>query len=254
MVLAIDIGNSSIALGGFIDDELRFVARISTDVTKTDDEYAASMLSALSLYGIERTNITGAVISSVVPVLSSVFKRAVSFLYGIEPLMVGPGIKTGINIRCDDPSSVGSDLICATVAAHHIYSSPALVIDMGTATKMILVDKKGAFSGVSILPGVQMGLRALSDDTAQLPQVSLDAPSSVIGKNTADAMRSGLIFGNAAMIDGMIDRVYKEMGAELPVYATGGLAETVIKHCSHTMVLDESLVLKGLNILYKKNN
>ncbi len=253
MVLAIDIGNTNIAIGGFLGDELCFVARISTDARKTEDEYAAKILSALSLYNIDRSAIHGAIVSSVVPTLNRVMKAAISRVYGIEPLFVAPGIKTGINIKCDNPSSVGADIISACVAARYLYGAPALVVDMGTATKMSVVDKSGAFIGVSIMPGVMMGLNGLSNGTAQLPQVSLDSPPSVIGKNTADCMKSGIVFGNAAMIDGMIDRFIEEYGRELPIYATGGLASAIICHCKHKIVQDENMVLKGLNIIYKNN-
>ena len=253
MVLAIDIGNTHIAIGGFEADELRFVVRIATDPKKTEDEYASKMLGTLALYDVDRAEVKGAIISSVVPTLNTVMKKAVRLIYGIEPLLVAPGIKTGINIRCDNPSSVGSDIICACVAAHYIYGSPSLIIDMGTATKMMVVDERGSFIGVSIMPGVMMGLLALSDGTAQLPQVSLDAPPTVIGKNTADCMKSGAIFGNASMIDGMIDRFNEEYKSELAVYATGGLAPSVVKYCKHNITLDTNMVLKGLNIIYSNN-
>ncbi|MBR3576131.1 MAG: type III pantothenate kinase, partial [Clostridia bacterium] len=149
---------------------------------------------------------------------------------------------------------VGADLICACVAAHFIYGSPSLVIDMGTATKIMVVDKSGAFCGAAIAPGVNIGLAALARGTAQLPQISLEAPKSALGKNTADCMRSGVVFGNAAMIDGMIDRFNAEMGENLPVIATGGISGAIVKYCNHDITLDEDLVLKGLNILYKKNS
>lgn len=253
MILTIDIGNTNIAIGGFSDDRLEFVVRIATDAAKTADEYAGKLLNVLSLHGVERTAIDGAIISSVVPPLNKVMASAVRFIYGVEPLMVGPGIKTGVNIRCDTPSSVGADLICGCVAAHHIYGSPSLIVDMGTATKMMVVDRAGAFIGVSIIPGVRMGMRALSEGTAQLPQVSLEAPPSVIGKNTPDCMRSGVVFGNASLIDGMIDRITEEVGEPLPVYATGGLAPVITPYCRHAITLDEHLVLKGLYLLYQKN-
>lgn len=253
MVLTIDIGNTNIVLGAFYGDELKFVSRISTDVKKTEDEYAIQIRSILSIHAVAPESVNGAIISSVVPVLNNVFKKAVKLVYGIEPLMVGPGIKTGINIHCDNPASVGADLICACVGAHHIYGSPSLVIDMGTATKILLMDKDGAFCGASIIPGVYMGLKTLSSGTAQLPQISLEAPKSVIGKNTADCMKSGVVFGNAALLDGMIDRFNHDFGEELPVYATGGHAATIINYCRHKITLDEDLILKGLNILYKKN-
>lgn len=253
MILTIDIGNTNIVLGGFVDDELNFVARIATNANKTEDEYATKIRSILAIHNVDKSVIKGAIISSVVPPLNSVMKKAIKFVYGVDPIMVGPGIKTGIKIHCDNPASVGADLISACVAAHHIYGSPSLVIDMGTATKIMVIDDTGAFIGVSIAPGVGMGLKALSSGTAQLPQIGLEAPKSVIGKNTVDCMKSGVVFGNACLIDGMIARFNSEMGAELPVYATGGLASTIIPHCNHKITLDENLLLKGLNILYKKN-
>lgn len=254
MILTIDIGNTNIVLGGFVNDELNFVARIATNANKTEDEYATKIRSILAIHNVDKSVIKGAIISSVVPPLNSVMKKAIKFVYGVDPVMVGPGIKTGIKIHCDNPASVGADLISACVAAHHIYGSPSLVIDMGTATKIMVIDETGAFIGVSIAPGVGMGLKALSSGTAQLPQIGLEAPKSVIGKNTVDCMKSGVVFGNACLIDGMIDRFNSEMGAELPVYATGGLASTIIPHCNHKITLDENLLLKGLNILYKKNS
>jgi len=253
LILVIDIGNTNIVLGGFSDDKLTFVARIATNANKTEDEYATKIKSILSLHEVDKTEVKGSIISSVVPPLNSVMTRAIRIAYGVEAIMVGPGIKTGINIVCDNPSTVGADLICACVAAHHIYGSPSLVVDMGTATKMMVVDRNGAFIGVSIIPGVNIGLRALASGTAQLPQISLEAPKSVIGKNTADCMRSGVVFGNACMIDGMIDRFNEEMGENLKVIATGGLASTIVRHCKHEITLDDELLLKGLNILYNKN-
>lgn len=253
MVLAVDIGNTNIVFGGFSGDELSFVIRISTDASRTEDEYASKIRSILSLHNVSPDQVQGAIISSVVPPLNPVMKRALSLVYDIEPIMVEPGIKTGINLKCDDPSSVGADLICACVASHHIYGSPALLIDMGTATKLMVMDKSGAFSGAVIIPGVLMGVKSLSQGTAQLPQINLDAPRSVIGKNTVDCMKSGVVYGNASLIDGMIDRITAELGSQLPVYATGGLAGTIVPHCNHEITLDENLVLKGLNILYNKN-
>ncbi len=253
MILAIDIGNTNIVLGGFSGNELSFVARIATNPSKTEDEYATKIKSILELHNAENADIDGAIVSSVVPPLNSIIKEAVKIAFGVDALMVGPGIKTGINIHCDNPASVGADLICACVAAHHIYGSPSLIIDMGTATKMMVVDKKGTFVGVSIIPGVNIALSALANGTAQLPQISLEAPKSVIGKNTIDCMRSGVVFGNASMIDGMIDRFFDELGEEFQVIATGGLAPTIIRHCKHDVTLDKDLILKGLNILYQKN-
>ena len=254
MVLAIDIGNTNIVLGGFVEENLTFVARIATNANKTEDEYATKIRSVLALHNVNKSAIEGAIISSVVPPLNSVMKKAIHLVYGVEPIMVQPGIKTSIGIHCDNPASVGADLICACVAAHHIYGSPSLVIDMGTATKIMLMDNSGAFVGASIIPGVSIGLKALASGTAQLPQISLEAPKSVAGKNTVDCMRSGVVFGNASLIDGMIDRYNAEVGENLKVYATGGLASTIVCHCKHDITLDVDLVLKGLYILYKKNS
>ena len=253
MILAIDIGNTNIVLGGFVDDELTFVARIATDSSKTEDEYAVKIGSILKLRGVDKTTVQGAIIASVVPPLNTVMKRAVKMAYAVDALLVGPGIKTGINLHCDNPASVGADLICACVATHQLYGSPSLIVDMGTATKIMLMDQNGTFCGASIIPGVNIGLKALASGTAQLPQISLEAPKSVIGKNTIDCMRSGVVFGNASMIDGMIERYNEAMGENLKVYATGGLAPTILMHCKHEITFDHDLVLKGLNIIYQKN-
>lgn len=253
MILTIDIGNTNIVIGGFIGDELTFVARIATNANKTEDEYATKIKSVLTLHNVEKNELKGAIISSVVPPLNNVMKRALKLAFDVDSVMVGPGIKTGINIHCDNPASVGADLICACVAAHHIYGSPSLVIDMGTATKIMYMDDNGAFSGASIIPGVNIALKALASDTAQLPQISLEAPKSVIGKNTVDCMRSGVVYGNAAMIEGMIERYNEETGKALKVYGTGGLSETILPHCKYDITIDKDLVLKGLNILYNKN-
>lgn len=254
MVLAVDIGNTNIVLGGFVDDKIEFVARIATSPSKTEDEYASKIMSVLAIHNVKRSEIRGAIIASVVPPLNTVMTKAIEFIYGVKPILVGPGIKTGIKIQCDSPSSVGADLICACVAAHHIYGSPSLVVDMGTATKILVMNRDGAFVGASIIPGVAIGLKALASGTAQLPQISLESCGSVIGKNTVDCMRSGVVYGNACLIDGMIDRFCEEMGEELKVYATGGHSANIICHCRHDITIDKDLVLKGLNILYKKNS
>lgn len=253
MILTIDVGNSEIALGSFEKDNLLFVARLTTNPRQTDDEYSMKIEGALRLHNIDKTQIRGVIISSVVPQLNRVLKKAVTHLFGVEPLVVGPGIKTGLAIRCDAPSSVGADLICACVAAHRLYGGPCLIVDIGTATKMMVVDDNGAFIGVSIMPGVLMGLDALATGTAQLPNIDLGVPGSVIAKNTIDCMKSGVVFGHACMVDGMIERIYDEIGKKLPVYVTGGLASVILPHCRHEMLLDERMVLKGLHIIYQKN-
>lgn len=253
MVLTIDIGNTNIVLGGFVGEEIAFKARISTNARKTESEYATKIKSILALYKVEIAQISGAIISSVVPPLTATVSRAVEIVYGVKPFVVGPGIKTGINLMADNPSQVGADLICACVAAYNLYPSPVVVIDMGTATKILSVDESANFTGVSIIPGVEISLKALAGGTAQLPQISLDAPTKVMGRNTVDCMRSGIIFGNASMVDGMLERVSKEQGEIKTFVATGGLSKAIVPYCNHEIILDDDLILKGLYIIYKKN-
>ena len=174
-------------------------------------------------------------------------------LYDVDALIVGPGIKSGINLQVDNPSQVGADLICACVGAYNKYPTPALVIDMGTATKIMVVDEKATFLGVSIAPGIEISLKALSGGTAQLPQISLDAPNRVIAKNTVECMKSGVVFGNASMIDGMIERIEIESGSIATFVATGGYANAIIPHCKNKITIDDNLVLDGLRIMYYKN-
>ncbi|MBQ9743878.1 MAG: type III pantothenate kinase [Clostridia bacterium] len=254
MILTVDIGNSAITIGGFVGDELRFSSRISTDRQKTADEYAISILNSLALYGIDKSSIKGAIVSSVVPPVNSAMREAIRLVFKVDALFVGPGVKSGISIQCDIPSSVGADLIAEAVAGSRIYGCPCLIIDIDTVTKFTFVDKKGAFVGASIMPGVLMGLNALAEGTAQLPKISLEAPGPVLGKNTADCMRSGAIYGNASMVDGMIDRVIEEQGLSPYICVTGEASTLVVPYCNHKMQLDEHLVLKGLNFIYRKNN
>ena len=253
MVLAVDVGNSTITVGGFCENSLMFVARLSTNPACTEDEYAIRLREILALHGADGSHTEGAIVSSVVPPLTATIKNALHFAFGVEPLVVGPGIKTGLNLRCDDPSSVGADLICACVAGKASYGAPLLIVDLGTATKMMLVDEKGSFAGVSILCGVTTALNALTASASQLPQVNPEAPACVIGKNTADCIRSGAIFGHASMVDGMIDRFCLETKAELKVVATGEHAPRILPHCTHSILNDETLVLKGLSLIYQKN-
>lgn len=253
MLLAIDIGNSNLTLGGFEAENLCFVARLSTDCTATEDEYAIRMLHVLALHGVEAKTITAVIIASVVPQVNDAIKSAVEHVFHCKPLFVEPGVKTGLGIRCDMPSSVGADLISACVAVNTLYTRPALIVDIGTATKLMAIDQNGAFIGASIMPGIAMGANALALGTAQLPSVALGKPDSIIAKNTADCIRSGVVFGHASMIDGMIERACEEYGADLPVYVTGGFAPLVAPHCKREMVLDEHLILKGLQTIFHKN-
>ena len=253
MIITIDIGNTNIVLGVFNGDEIMFTSRISTDSKKTEDEYAVIIKNTVDMHLGANIDITGAVMSSVVPQLNGVIKRAVKLAIGVDTLAVEPGVKTGIKLVCDYPNQVGADLICASVAAYEMYKKDTIVLDLGTATKFIIIRSDGTFIGLSIAPGVQMSVNALSSGTAQLPQISLDAPPSVIGTNTVDCMRSGVILGHACMIDGMIDRFCNEIPVDWNIVATGGLAENIIPNCTHKVKIDRELLLKGLKIIYDKN-
>ena len=253
MILTVDIGNTQVAFGGFCGERLEFVVNFPTEKFKTGDQYVSKSVSDLKGYGAKKKTLKGAVISSVVPDLNGRVSEAISRLFGVKPLIVSHEIKTDLQLRCDDPSTVGADIICACVGVKESFGAPALIVDMGTATKIIYLDGDGAFSGVAIMPGVMMGLEGLSSGTAQLPKVSLAPPPSAIGKNTADCMRSGAVYGNAAMVDGMIDRIEGELKLSLPVYATGGFASSIVCHCKRQITLDEALVLRGLYLIYKKN-
>lgn len=253
MILVVDIGNTHIVLGGYEGEKLTFVSRISTDAHKTADEYASKLQSVLMLHGATEETIEGAAISSVVPPLTGTLRHAVQMVYKVTPLVVDPGIKTGLNLKVDNPATVGADFICAAVGAKAHYSCPLVVIDMGTATKLLILDETGAFIGVTIAPGVDISLKALTGNTALLQQIDLTAPPVLLGKNTAECMRSGVVFGNACMIDGMVSRIEEELQTSLTKIATGGLAPIIIPHCKQSIVTDENLLLEGLRLLYEKN-
>lgn len=253
MILAIDIGNTNIVLGCLEGREILKEARMATDILKTSDQYCAELFGMLNLLEVDRKSIEGTIISSVVPPVLNSFRTAIIKLTGKKPLVVGPGIKTGINILLDNPAMAGGDLIVGAVAALAEYQPPLLLIDMGTATTITAIDAKGNFLGGCVCPGVKISAEALSGKTAQLPAVSLEAPKRAIGRNTVDCMQSGLMMGHAAMVDGMLDRMEAELGGQANVVATGGIARFVIPMCRRKMVYDKDLLLKGLAILYENN-
>lgn len=253
MILAIDIGNSNIVLGGFAGGELRFSSRIATDSGRTEDEYIVLLKSLLEIHGVARADIEGAIIASVVPPLTNVMRGAIDIITGKRTLVVGPGLKTGLNIVAGDPGELGSDLAVAAVAALAKYPKPIIILDMGTATKFSVIDKKGDFRGVIIYPGVKVSFDALASRAAQLTRISFEAPRRLIGTTTPDSMQSGLIYGNAGMVDGIIDRIEDELGGAASLVATGGLVDVIIPYCRHKLVYDPSIVLDGLRILYEKN-
>ena len=253
MLLAIDIGNTNLVIGCIKNDQILFKARIATDRLRTSDQYGVEIKNMLEAYGVQIHDIDDCIISSVVPPVFNSVKTGVIKIIGKQPMVVGPGLKTGLNIHVDVPSQVGSDRIVIAVAALAEYKAPLILMDLGTATTIEVVEPDNTYMGGVIIPGVKISLDALTNRAAQLPGISLDRPKQVIGKNTVDCMRSGMIYGTASMIDGLIDRMEEELGHPSTLIATGGMAQFITPLCKHNIILEKDLLLKGLNIIYKKN-
>ena len=253
MLICVDIGNSNITIGVFDKDDLKFTARLATDSRRTSDQYAIEIRDIIHIYEIERSEITNAAIASVVPTVGSAIERAITKLFGIKPIVLGPGVKTGLNIKIDNPAQLGADLAAGAVGALAKYPYPSIVIDMGTATTVSVIGKNGELLGGVIAAGIKLTMDALTSGTAQLPSVGLEAPKKVIGTNTNDCIKSGLIIGQAAMLDGIVTRIERELGAKTTVIATGGLAPEVVRHCERDIILDDNLLLDGLKIIHDKN-
>ena len=253
MILTIDIGNSNIVLGGVREDTIVCEARLRTEVTKTSDQYCVDLKILLDVYGVRAEDIEGCIISSVVPQVLNSFQTAIKKLTGKVSLVVGPGIKTGLDIRLENPGQTGADLVVADVAALREHKPPLIVIDMGTATTMSVLDENGAHIGGCIIPGVRISLDALTERTALLPGLQLDQPKRAIGRNTIDAMRSGIMMGTASMLDGMVERMEQELGQKTTVIATGGIAKFIVPLCKTPMIYDKDLLIKGLAALYRDN-
>lgn len=253
MILVVDIGNSNVVIGGVEGENIIFEARLRTDATKTSDEYTIDLKSILDIYNADREDIEGCIIASVVPQVLNTFQTALMKLTGQKALVVGPGLKTGLNIAIDNPSQTGADLVVGAVAALREHKAPLIVIDMGTATTMVVLDKNGALIGGTISPGVKISLDALTGGTALLPGLQLDQPKRAIGRNTTDCMRSGIMLGTACMLDGMIERMEEELGYKTTVIVTGGIAKFVVPMCRRKMIYDKDLLVKGLAALYREN-
>ena len=253
MILAIDIGNTNIVVGGIDDTKTYFIERLSTNRTKTELEYAVDLKTVLDIYHIKRTDIEGGIISSVVPQVTEIARRAAEKILKKEVMVVGPGLRTGLNIMLDNPSEMGADRVADAVAALARYPVPLVTVDMGTATTFSVVDAKKRCIGGMIMPGVRVSLDALVARASQLNGISIEEPKKLIGKSTIDCMKSGILYGNAAAVDGIIDRIEEELGQKVTVIATGGHARKIIPHCKREIILDEDLLLKGLLIIYEKN-
>ncbi len=253
MILAIDIGNTNTVIGCIDDGTILFEERLATDHQKMAVEYAILFQNILAIHGVKAEAVTGTIISSVVPPVTALMEEALGKLTDCRTLVVGPGVKTGLNILMDNPGQVGADLIVAAVAGIAEYSAPLILVDMGTATTITVVDEKKNYIGGMILPGVRVSLDSLTSRTSQLPRISLDAPKRLIGKNTIECMKSGILYGNASCIDGMIDRIEEDLGQKATVIATGGLAGRIVPLCRHEIILDDELLIKGLMLIYEKN-
>lgn len=254
MVLTIDVGNTTTAVGLFdANGELVFLSSVDTVAHRSGDHYAVDLLGIFQLYGADIRSVGGAIVSCVVPPLEASILTAVERLTGKKPLVVGPGIKTGLNIRSDLHNQLGSDIVASSVAALAQYPDPVIVIDLGTATTVSLL-RNGVYEGCAILPGVRLGLEALSEHTAELPHISIEPPPSPLGRNTVDAMRSGVVYGNAGMVDSMVARFEQACGEPVrTVVATGGNAPLILSHCKRNLIYDPNLLLRGLYLLYQKN-
>lgn len=253
MILTIDIGNSNIVLGGIKDKDIVFEARLRTEATKTSDQYCVDLKILMEVYGVNSKEIEGTIIASVVPQVLNSMRTAIQKLTGKVPLVVGPGLKTGLNILLENPGQTGADLVAADVAALREHKPPLILIDMGTATTISVLDKNGAHIGGCIVPGVKLSMDALTEGTALLPGLQLDQPKHAIGRNTIDAMRSGIMMGTACMLDGMVERMEAELDCKTTVVATGGIAKFIIPMCKTPMIYDKDLIIKGLAALYRDN-
>ena len=252
MILAIDVGNTNIVVGCIDDLKTYFIERLSTNRTKTELEYAVDLKNVLDIYHIKKTEIEGCIISSVVPQITNIVKLAAEKILKKNAIVLGPGVKTGLNIMMDNPGQLGADQVADAVAGISGYPVPLILIDMGTATTASVVNSKKQYVGGMILPGVGVSLDALTARASQLSGISIDAPRHVIGKNTIECMKSGVLYSNAAALDGIIDRIEEELGEKATVVATG-LAKKIVPHCKREIILDEELLLRGLLIIYEKN-
>ena len=253
MILAIDIGNTNVVIGAVDEKKIYFIERVATVKTKTEAEYAIDLKILLELHKIDLNDITGGIVSSVVPQITKMMKLAVEKVIEKDVLVLGAEIQTGLNILIDNPEQLGSDMIAGAVAGITEYKVPMVIIDMGTATTLTVIDKDKNCLGGMIVPGVQVALESLTAHASQLQGISLEAPKRVVGRNTIDCMVGGVVYGNADMIDGLIDRIEGELGEEVSVIATGGLAKLITPYCKRKIILDDDLLLKGLLIIYNIN-
>lgn len=253
MLLALDVGNTNIVIGCCENDSILFTERIATSQTATDLEYAMIFKNVVEIYGIDIKSVSAAIVSSVVPNITNVLKAAIKKLFKCDTAVIGPGTKTGLKIVYNNPAQLGADLVVDAVAGIKEYGAPLIIIDMGTATTISVIREDASYLGTVIMPGITVSLNSLVGGTSQLPKIPLEKPKSVIGTNTVECMKSGIMYGTASSIDGMIAKIRREIGADARVVATGGLANAVIPLCEEEITIDDELLLKGLMEIYKKN-
>lgn len=253
MILAIDIGNTNVVMGCIDEDNIYFEARLATDHNRTYEQYAIELKNLLELYNFDASQIEGSIISCVVPPITNLAKKAVELVIKKEPLVVGPGVKTGLDIKTDNPAQLGSDLVVGAVAALSRYIAPLIIFDLGTATTVSVINDKKTFLGGAIVPGVNVSLNALINTTSQLQKISIENPSVVVGTNTVDSMKSGVVYGTASMMDGMVERIKEEHPGDYTIIATGGLSGTIVPFCKNKIIQEPDLMLKGLLHIYNKN-
>jgi type III pantothenate kinase len=254
MLLTADVGNTNIKLGIFDGDKLIHKMRFSTSPVKTSDELVVVMYAFFQVYKIDVNRIDASIISSVVPKVTQPLREAITIVTGKKCLVIGPGLKTGMDLKIDRPETLGGDIVCGCVGAYEKYGGPLIMIFMGTATVIAYVDGNFAYHGGVIAPGIGISLDALTQNGALLPSVDLRAPKNVICTNTVDCIRSAMTYGSACMIDGLIDKFREESGDDCRIIATGGLAEKIIYYCRHDIKYDENIILDGLNTIYKRNS
>lgn len=257
MLLVIDIGNTNIVLGIFDKDELKYSWRLASDLNKTSDEYGLILRSLMESKGLGQEAIKGVIISSVVPKLSHTIPKMCKNYLGLDPLEVGVGTKTGINIKYDNPREVGTDRIVNSVAGFRLYGGPAIIVDMGTAISFDVIDEEGSYLGGAISPGIQSAADSLFVKASRIPKVELEVPKKVIGKTTNESLQSGIVFGYISLIDGLIEKIAAEMGLALDqinVIATGGFTRLILENSKFIKHIDNDLTLKGLKLIYEKNN
>ena len=255
MLLTIDIGNTNIKYGVFDGKNLVASFRVSSRISRTADEYGSVLVNLLDTKGIKTKDIKGVIVSSVIPNLNYTICHMCEYFFGKTPMLIGPGVKTGLNVKADNPKEVGADIIVNSVSAYKKYGGPIIVIDFGTATTFDVINGKGELIGVVIAPGIKTSLESLSSKTAQLPMVEIDAPKTIIGKNTKHCMQAGIVFGFAGLVDNIIKKIKQEMNEDnVSVVATGGLGEIIAKEVKAINKVDRTLTLEGLRFIYELNS